>query len=237
MGQTAEQALTECRKFFNDCTISWFADEQPPHNVSLEAYWIDRTEVTNLAYSQCVNAGACLPPASDSSESFSSYYGNQQYADYPVLQVDWERAKNYCAWAGGRLPTEAEWENAARGTDGRTYPWGNTSPTCARVNFGEPKLCTGDTSKVGSYPEGASAYGLLDMAGNVSEWVYDWYSDATYSQPVQGNPTGPITGEEKVVRGGAWNLNPNFLRTTNRDHQVPAARNDYIGFRCALEAK
>ena len=237
MGQTTDQALADCRNYFNDCQGSWFSDEQPPHSVSLQAYWIDRTEVTNAAYAKCVNAGACQPPASYSSNTRSSYYGNSQYADYPVINVNWAQAGSYCEWAGVRLPTEAEWEKAARGTEGVTYPWGNSLPTCSLANFGEPKNCTGDTSPVESLTSGASVYGALNMAGNVSEWVNDWYSATTYAVSQQSNPTGPNSGQERILRSGAWNLNPNFIRTTNRDHQSPNNQKDYIGFRCVSSAK
>jgi len=233
MGQTAEQAVAECRNFFNDCQLSWFSDEQPPHDVTLDAYWIDRTEVTNAVYAKCVDSGACQPPGDISSQTRTSYYGNPQYADYPIINIDWGQAYSYCAWASGRLPSEAEWEKAARSMDWRTYPWGNNLPSCSLANYGEPQNCSGDTTPSDGYASGASPYGAINMAGNVSEWVNDWYSDNLYAQPQVSNPTGPETGTERVMRGGAWNLNPNFLRTTNRDHQSPDTRNDYIGFRCA----
>ena len=237
MGQTAEQAVAECRNFFNDCQLSWFGDEQPPHDVNLDAYWIDRTEVTNAAYAKCVEAGACQPPGSAASSTHGSYFGNPQYAGYPVINVDWSQAYHYCAWAGGRLPSEAEWEKAARSLDWRTYPWGNDLPSCALANYGEPQNCRGDTTPSEDYASGASPYGALNMAGNVSEWVNDWYSDTIYAQAQMGNPTGPETGTERAMRGGAWNLNPNFLRTTNRDHLSPDTRSDSIGFRCASSAQ
>jgi len=237
MGQTAEQAVAECRNFFNDCQLSWFSDEQPPHDVTLEAYWIDRAEVTNAAYAKCVDGGACQPPGDISSQTRSSYYGNPQYADYPIINIDWSQASSYCAWAGGRLPSEAEWEKAARSMDWRTYPWGNDLPSCSLANYGEPQNCSGDTAPSDGYASGASPYGALNMAGNVSEWVNDWYSDTIYAQPQMGKPTGPGAGTERVMRGGAWNLNPNFLRTTNRDHQSPDTRGNSIGFRCASSAE
>jgi formylglycine-generating enzyme required for sulfatase activity len=233
MGKTSDQAVTECRNFFDDCQQSWFADEQPPHSVTLLSYWIDQTEVTNAAFTKCVSAGACEVPGSSMSNTRDSYFQDPQYANYPVINVDWSQARSYCAWAGGRLPTEAEWEKAARSADGRTYPWGNALPTCSLANYGEPQNCTGDTSPVDDYNSGVSFFGALNMAGNVSEWVNDWYSDKTYAQFQGSNPTGPGTGQERVLRGGAWNLNPNFLRTTNRDHQPPSHKSDSIGFRCA----
>ena len=208
------------------------ADEKPQHTVHLDAYWMDQTEVTNAMYVLCVQAGACLPPISTKSTTHDAYYGNAQFADYPVLWVDWNDAQAYCAWAGRRLPTEAEWEKAARGTEAQAYPWGNTAPTCSLGNFGlQEGNCTGDTSKVGSYPAGASPYGALDMSGNVWEFVSDWYSDSYYSTSPGNNPTGPTSGSARGIRGGSWYFDTPRVSAGNRAWYVgPGGFN--LGFRC-----
>jgi eukaryotic-like serine/threonine-protein kinase len=196
---------------------------QPPHRVQLDAFWIDKYEATNNQYRQCVNAGRCVPPFKDESLTRKPYYSHTQFDNYPVNYVLWKDATSFCNWVGKRLPTEAEWEKSARGTDGRTYPWGNglDESRYNSVNMpwkpGESSLLFGtgnetvtgpdhmrDLAAVGSYPTGASPYGAMDMAGNVWEWVADWYDSQYYKVSPQVNPKGPATGDSKVERGGIY---------------------------------
>ncbi len=206
------------------------ADEKPQHTVYLDAFWIDRTEVTNAMYRQCVQAGKCPEPLHASSYAREQYYGNPVFDNFPVVYVSWYNAQSYCAWAGRRLPTEAEWEKAARGTDAFLFPWGNNYPDATLANVGRVVI---DTTAVGSYPGGASPYGALDMAGNVWEWVNDYYSETYYSVSPLRNPTGPASGQQHVTRGGGWDYAPSLVRAAVRIPLASDYRHAYDGFRCA----
>jgi serine/threonine-protein kinase len=207
------------------------ADEQPVHTVTLDPFWMDQTEVTNAQYAGCVAAGVCSPPFQPSSSTRDSYYGDSQYEAYPVMEVSWNDAATYCAWAGGRLPSEAEWEYAARGPDGLVYPWGNDPPDHTLANYGDNM---GHTTQVGAYPQDRSWIDALDMAGNVSEWVIDWYG--SYPSEPQVNPTGHDAGEDRVLRGGRWNFLESRVHAAYRDSGSPGLADDYTGFRCVVGA-
>jgi len=241
MGSNADDALAECQKSRSDCSRDWFTNEEPPHSVTLPAFWIDQTEVTNEMYAKCVADGACTKKPTDaSSATHSSYYGNSEFDNYPVIYVDWTMAKSYCEWAERRLPTEAEWEKAARGTDGNIYPWGNTFDGTA-VNFCDVN-CTydwadksfndgyADVAPVGNYPSGKSIYGAYDMAGNVWEWTADWYD----VYPGGDKSTSTDFGQTfRVLRGGSW-LSVDYLaRSALRFGFDPSVTLSYFGFRCA----
>jgi serine/threonine-protein kinase len=218
------------------CQRSSFEDEAPQYQVTLESFWIDRTEVSNTKYELCVAAGAGC--------NESSYVDDTRFNgdDYPVVGITWYDAMAYCQWTGGQLPSEAQWEYAARGQTSNIYPWGNTFDG-ALMNFCDAN-CSFDwkdseqddryklTAPVGIFPDGASWVGALDMAGNVWEWVNDWYDRDYYAISPVENPTGPEAGDYKVLRGGSWdNLEPH-VRAATRTSITPDDPNNYLGFRC-----
>lgn len=207
------------------------ANAVPEHTVTLDSYWIDQTEVTNAMYAKCVSDGSCQAPENSTSHTRVSYFNDSKYADFPVIYVNWYEADAYCKWAGRSLPTEAQWEKAARGTDGRLYPWGKEVPNNNVLNFNSLQ---GDTVKVGSYPAGASPYGALDMSGNVGEWVSDFYQKDYYKSSPDKNPEGPVYGYEKIVRGGSWGDDISLVRSIYRKIVTPIESSNNLGFRCAM---
>jgi formylglycine-generating enzyme required for sulfatase activity len=248
MGGTSEltrYARSLCREAAGDlaiatCGSAAFADEHPAHPVELSAFWIDRSEVTNGQFARCVDAGACAPPVDAGSFTRLRYFGDPAFDAYPVVQVDWHQAEAYCAWAGARLPTEAEWEYAARGPENWLFPWGDTFDP-ARLNYCD-RSCAGmsdpmhddgfpDTAPVGSFPGGVSWVGAMDMAGNVREWVADWYGP--YASEAALDPQGPASGESRIPRGGSWYDTPDDIRSLNRGANLPDYTHPKVGFRCA----
>jgi WD40 repeat protein/serine/threonine protein kinase len=236
MGSTyaeIEAVFARCMELYGDCEEGVYDNELPAHIVGLGGFWMDRTEVTNAQYKLCVAEGTCRP---------SFFVGNPSYdlSSHPVVGVSWYDADDYCRWAGGRLPTEAEWEYAAKGLGGTAYPWGSEFDS-ARTNYCDAN-CTEEwsdanqndgyqfTAPVASFPSGASWCGVLDLAGNAAEWVNDWHSP--YGDQAQTDPSGPTSGTYKSLRGGSWTNGQLSIRTTRRFGPLPEERVGFVGFRC-----
>lgn len=198
--------------------------EEPQHTVTIDGFWLQQTETTNEQYARCVAAKGCTPPANER-------WDDAAYAQHPVTDVNWEQANAYAAWVGGRLPTEAEWENACRGDDARAFPWGAADPTDLSANFGNT---VGDTTVVGSYPDGASPVGALDLSGNVWEWVSSLDADYPYNA-TDGRETATEPGK-RIVRGGSFNYTKYQIRCAARTGFAPDTALPYLGLRVALDA-
>jgi formylglycine-generating enzyme required for sulfatase activity len=205
--------------------------EYPRRLIYLDAFWMDKVEVSNAMYEKCVKSGACFLPV----PRLNPYWGKWAYRDLPVVYVNWYAAQLYCTWAGRRLPTEAEWEKAARGTDSRYYTWGNGRANPRLANYSESLI--GESLPVYRYPLGASPYGVLNMDGNVREWVADWFDNKYYLSAPYKNPTGPETGTERSLRGGAYDANASAITTFRRYKHEPDSAGLSRGFRCAESVK
>lgn len=201
-------------------------NEEPRHTVFLDAFWISKTQVTNTMFNACAAAGVC---AYSVSHTTNPHYLDPFYASHPVVYVSWEMAQTYCEWTGGRLPTEAEWEKAARGPDGARYAWGEELPRLKFVNAGNEY---GTTTTVGLFPYGKSYYGAFDMGGNLREWVSDWFDPDYYQYAPASNPTGPETGEKKVLKGASFSDEFRYCRVSNRLSHEPGSPGIVRGFRC-----
>jgi len=269
MGNTGIQWIWGGSLKDGDLDLQVFTDEQPGHTVHLDAFWIDQTEVTVAMFRIFAEATGYETTAEREDwgnpwtegpmeEEWPKVPGadwrhprgpeSSAEDDHPVVQVSWEDAAAYCEWAGGHLPTEAQWEKAARGTDGRMWPWGNAyegargsfcDAQCPIERWKQDSFDDGYpfTAPVGSFPSGASPYGALDMAGNVWEWVADWYDEDYYGDSPAQNPLGPESGTDRAMRGGAWYDNESWVRCTVRHQNPPWSRCDDVGFRCAIPAQ
>jgi formylglycine-generating enzyme required for sulfatase activity len=248
MGSTDAQIdaafeMCEAALGVGECERAWFEDESPVHRVCFdEPFWIDKYEVTNAQYRACVEAGACTLPGN------TQDYEDPAYSDHPVVYVDWDQANDYAEWAGCSLPTEAQWEYAARGPDALVYPWGDEFDG-TRLNFCDANCSYGwadpayddgyaQTAPVGSKPGGVSWVGALDLSGNVWEWVADWYDADYYATLDDGavNPPGPADGSRRVLRGGAWRDDPDLVRAVSRYDDAPTSRDYGVGFRCVVRS-
>lgn len=213
-------------------------DEYPRHEVHLDAFSIDKFEVANRRYLEFIKATGHRAPQHPKDPSRNLWQGSlmpESVADRPVINVDWYDAGAYCRWAGKRLPTEAEWEKAARGTDDRRFPWGNVEPTHKHLNYNQRWIGEKTLMPVGSYEAGKSPYGAYDMAGNVWEWVADWYDPLYYEKSPAQNPKGPETGTHKVIRSSGWYAETPLVRIFTRVKSDPLERNHSTGFRCTAD--
>jgi sulfatase modifying factor 1 len=210
---------------------------RPVRQVYLYAFYMEQYEVTTARYAKFLEAMKPQPPG------FVPMFWEQvnlaSDGDRPVMGVTWKAADAFCRWLGKRLPTEAEWEKAARGPDGRTYPWGNAEPSFKLANYDQAlsgNLYGASLRPVGSYEDGKSPYGVYDMAGSVSEWVADWYDEAYYPSAPEGNPKGPTQGRQKVLRGGSFGDSAESLTAISRESYFPEEKGPYVGIRCALDS-
>ena len=215
-------------------------DEYPRHDVFVNNFYIDKFELTNGRYLEFVKATKHRIPQNPKNATRNLWEGDtitESLADRPVVNVDWADAQAYCQWAGKRLPTEAEWEKAAKGTADRRFPWGNVEPTNKHLNFNQQWIGEKTLMPVGSYELGKSPFGVYDMAGNVWEWVNDWYDAKYYEKSPAKNPTGPETGTKRVLRGSGWQNETPTVRIFTRVDSDPTIRNESTGFRCAMDAR
>ena len=237
------QLLKMCTQVDKNCTRWWFNDEFPGYHPYLNKYWIDIYEVTNEKYLEFVKATGHRPALDDTCETPACHEGNlwkgksfpKEIRNQPVTQVNWFDAEAYCKWRGKRLPTEAEWEKAARGLAGNLYPWGNNPPP-GKATYRRKWRGVNTMTDVGSYPGGASVYGVHDLAGNVWEWVDGWYERKYYQKKIKDNPKGPETGKFRVVRGGSWVNFEDSLHSAFRRWSRPEVQFNDTGFRCAKDA-
>jgi formylglycine-generating enzyme required for sulfatase activity len=243
-----EYALQMCGAYGHHCERGWFEDELPAHTVTLDNFWMDRTEVTNGQYQRCVEEDACNSPIMDVTYTRAAYFSDETYSDYPVIHVTWNQAVAYCEWAEARLPTEAEWEYAARGPQGNLFPWGNDFAgtylnycdancdiACADQEYDDGFR---DTAPAANYPAGASWCGALNMAGNVWEYTADWYDEQYYDDSPVLNPEGPLSWTRgRVVRGGAWGSCRVYTRSTFRLRDDPRQVIAPVGFRCVRSSE